>query len=886
MATMTTLTEILSSASMWQSEHPVLTYSIPDELLDELRVGQLVAVPYGERVVEGIVWNIIENVDLAEWQALEPDVELRPLHTILDPLPALLPHQITLAQWISEYYLTPLALVAQMMLPPGLMQRSRMVLRLAATDALTDEQIDESMRSTSPQLRALIGLLMAEGELTIAHLKEMLGTKRASEVLKEARTHDLVLQGSELEMPRAHARVKQLVHILADEATLTDWRQQAGELASQYDTTPLAAAFRPTHLDEEDDTRGKRRTALLDPWGLNVPMPAPSKVPLTTAEKESIQAQRQLAALDLLARRVQLHEQWTPNALCKASGMTQGQLQQLVRAGILAIEREEVRRDPLRGHNLPATSPLPLTPDQQHALDCITGSQYDGRPVLLHGVTGSGKTEIYLQAIASVIAQGKQGIILVPEIALTTQAVQRVAGRFPRRVAIIHSELGLGERYDEWRRIRAGEVDVVIGSRSALFAPLPKLGIIVVDEEHEPAYKQSERRPTYHAREAALRLGSALHIPVVLGSATPAVETFFLATQGAYRLVELTGRINATLPPVEIIDLRDELHAGNTSIISRHLHEALTLVLERKQQAILFLNRRGMASCVLCRDCGYTVLCDRCDIPMTYHATERRLLCHYCGRHSQILQFCPSCKSSGLRYFGLGTEKVQATIEQLFPQARLLRWDRDTARNRFAHEQLLNQFANREADILIGTQMIAKGLDLPGVTLVGVISADTALTLPDYSVTERAFTLLTQVAGRAGRGKDAGQVIIQTFNPQHFCVETASRHAYHEFYATEIVTRQEYAYPPFRRFAKFTYSHENRYRCQNEALQLYEHLNEWISRLSLDDTDIVGPAPALLERIRGKYHWQMIVRGPDLHRLLRVIEAPGWSIDIDPVSSL
>ena len=309
-------------------------------------------------------------------------------------------------------------------------------------------------------------------------------------------------------------------------------------------------------------------------------------------------------------------------------------------------------------------------------------------------------------------------------------------------------------------------------------------------------------------------------------------------------------------------------------------------MLERKQQAILFLNRRGMASCVLCRDCGYTVLCDRCDIPMTYHATERRLLCHYCGRHSQILQFCPSCKSSGLRYFGLGTEKVQATIEQLFPQARLLRWDRDTARNRFAHEQLLNQFANREADILIGTQMIAKGLDLPGVTLVGVISADTALTLPDYSVNERAFTLLTQVAGRAGRGKDAGQVIIQTFNPQHFCVETASRHAYHEFYATEIVTRQEYAYPPFRRFAKFTYSHENRYRCQNEALQLYEHLNEWISRLNLDDTDIVGPAPALLERIRGKYHWQMIVRGPDLHRLLRVIEAPGWSIDIDPVSSL
>jgi primosomal protein N' (replication factor Y) len=273
-------------------------------------------------------------------------------------------------------------------------------------------------------------------------------------------------------------------------------------------------------------------------------------------------------------------------------------------------------------------------------------------------------------------------------------------------------------------------------------------------------------------------------------------------------------------------------------------------------------------------------------VPLTYHSTERILLCHYCNRHSEVLHICPSCNSLSIRYFGLGTEKVVHTIQHSFPSARLLRWDRDTARNRRAHEQLLDRFANREADVMVGTQMIAKGLDLPGVTLVGVVSADIGLMLPDYSASERTFTLLTQVAGRAGRGEEAGRVIIQTFNPQHFCVDAASRHSYHEFYATEIEVRRRYGYPPFRRFVKFTYSHENRYRAQNEALLLRERLDEWIERLGLAQTDIVGPAPAVMERLRGKYRWQIIARGPDLHPLLRVIDTPGWDMDIDPVSTL
>jgi len=638
--------------------------------------------------------------------------------------------------------------------------------------------------------------------------------------------------------------------------------------------------------------RRRPKKSMPDPWAIPGVADALTLKPRSRA---GLLAQRQLAAVDLLQhnRSERLSEEslqffdqpyWTPGMLCKASGLTTGQLQALVRDDIITIEEVEVRRDPLLGRTIPAGEPLPLTPDQQIALDEILHPRPG--PILLHGVTGSGKTEIYLQALAAMIAQGKRGIVLVPEIALTAQTVLRFASRFPGRVAIIHSALNMGERYDEWRRIRAGEVDVVIGSRSALFSPLPDLGIIILDEEHEPAYKQDEHRPTYHARDAAIKLGAILRIPVVLGSATPAVDTFYQAEQERYRVVELPSRIGASLPPVEVIDLRSELHAGNTSIISRRLQNELEQVLGRRQQAILFLNRRGAASCVLCRECGFVAMCDRCDVPLTYHSTERILLCHYCNRHSEVLHICPSCNSMSIRYFGLGTEKVMHTIQHSFPAARLLRWDRDTARNRRAHEQLLDRFANREADVMVGTQMIAKGLDLPGVTLVGVVSADIGLMLPDYSASERTFTLLTQVAGRAGRGEEAGRVIIQTFNPQHFCVDAASRHSYHEFYATEIEARRRYGYPPFRRFVKFTYSHENRYRAQNEALLLRERLDEWIERLGLAQTDIVGPAPAVMERLRGKYRWQMIARGPDLHPLLRVIDTPGWDVDIDPVSTL
>ena len=875
------LADVLTSAASWHSEQPLLTYLVPPELDGTIQPGHLVAVPYGERLVEGLIWRLHATGDeiLLE-NGVQADTgenfAVRPIRELLDEQPALLPHQIALAEWMAAYYATPLAQVAQMMLPPGLMQRSRYVLRLAEDH----QEHDGSMEAAPFSIRALVGLLLEDGEIDVERLKKMLGPTRAKQILREVRTQSLVEYGSQLRPPRAKPLVKQLVRLSAQGPALQEWYERTQERVQQGLQHAQQVSIEHEPMPVSGRGRQKKHVAL-NPWStIGV-----ATMPPIEPDQATVAAQRQLAAVELLQQNGDTD--WTCNRLRKASSLTNKQLHQLVQDGIITIERAEVRRDPLKGYTLAASTPLALTEDQQKALSQIVGAQASSeRPIVLHGVTGSGKTEVYLQALAAVISQGKRGVLLVPEIALTTQAVQRVAGRFPNRVAIIHSDLSIGERYDEWRRIRSGQIDIVIGSRSALFAPVPELGLIILDEEHEPSYKQSDLKPTYHARQVAVQLGQLLHIPVVLGSATPAVETYYRAQQGIYHLVAMPGRIGAALPPVEIVDLRNELHAGNTSIISRRLHEELENVLERGQQAILFLNRRGAASCVLCRDCGFVAFCNNCDIPLTYHATERILLCHYCGRRDKMLHFCPHCKSSSIRYFGLGTEKVQATIQQNFPAARLLRWDRDTARTRGAHAMLLERFARREADILIGTQMIAKGLDLPGVTLVGVVSADIALGLPDYATPERTFNLLTQVAGRAGRGSEAGRVVVQTFNPQHFCIDTASRHDYHEFYAAEIEARRSFGYPPFRQFVKFRFSHKQRHRCQNEALLLYERLTEWIDRLALENTDVVGPAPAAMERVRGQYHWQIIVRGPELHRLLRVIDAPGWSIDIDPVSTL
>jgi primosomal protein N' (replication factor Y) len=545
-----------------------------------------------------------------------------------------------------------------------------------------------------------------------------------------------------------------------------------------------------------------------------------------------------------------------------------------------------------------------LADDQEAALRQAQGS--DG-VFLLHGVTGAGKTEIYLRAIAEVLGRGQQAVVLVPEIALTPQTIRRFAARFPGRVTVWHSELAEGERFDVWRRVRTDHpaAQVVVGSRSALFLPFPRLGLIVLDEEHESSYKQ-ERTPRYHARTAAVELGRITGAPVILGSATPALETYFAARRGEISLLSLPRRIRTgewtdasstlpfpqaatlgDLPPVSIVDMRQELRAGNRSMFSRALAAGLRHVLQAGQQAILYLNRRGAATFVMCRDCGHVEACPRCAIPLTFHNEGEALVCHHCNRRYAAPTICAECQGRRIRYFGAGTERVEETVRQEFPNARTLRWDRDVTGTRGSHDAILSKFTAHEADVLIGTQMIAKGLDLPLVTLVGVVAADTGLFLPDFRAAERTFQLLTQVAGRAGRSTLGGEVIVQTYHPDHYAVVAAGAHDYDAFYRQEMAFRRQQGYPPVRRLARLVYHNTQRAKAQAESTRLAEQLRAEITRLGLTDTDLIGPAPCFFSQQRGEFRWQLVVRSPDPAALLRQAPPPlGWRLDIDPVDML
>jgi primosomal protein N' (replication factor Y) len=584
----------------------------------------------------------------------------------------------------------------------------------------------------------------------------------------------------------------------------------------------------------------------------------------------------------------------------------------LVEQGLVALGEEEVQRTPLTEQVLPAEEPPALTPDQEQVWVGVRETmQVGGQTVLLHGVTGSGKTEIYLRALAETLKAGKQAIILVPEISLTPQTVQRFSARFPDQVAVLHSSLSDGERFDQWRAVRAGRYSVVVGARSALFAPARRLGLIVLDEEHEPSYKQ-DRTPRYHARDVAVQLANLTGATVILGSATPDLVTYSLAQQGRYHLLQLPQRIlwnrqrlerervrlagkpvsarmegpvaYSDLPHVEVVDLRKELLEGNRTIFSRALQAALRETLNAGQQAILFLNRRGSASFVMCRDCGHVMACGRCELPLTYHSTTSNLVCHHCNRREPMPKTCPACGGARIRYFGLGTQRVEEVAQEMFPSARTLRWDRDATRHRSAYDELLGHFIRGRADVLIGTQMIAKGLDLPRVTLVGVISADTSLYLPDFRAGERTFQLLTQVAGRAGRSVLGGRVIVQTYTPQQPSIQAASRHDYVGFYEDEIPFRREHGYPPFSRMARLLYVDTSLRRCREEGVRMREYLDDRVRRLGLPWVEITGPAPCFLPRLRGRFQWHIVIRTDDPYPLLANLAYDlKWRVDVDPV---
>ncbi|MBI2846333.1 MAG: primosomal protein N' [Chloroflexi bacterium] len=582
--------------------------------------------------------------------------------------------------------------------------------------------------------------------------------------------------------------------------------------------------------------------------------------------------------------------------LVRRTGCTRATVAALEKKGLVGVESVQVVRDPLRGRSFKPTSPHNLTPAQEKVWSEIEKTLVNSRKgqneaavFLLHGVTGSGKTEIYLRALASIIKLGKKGIVLVPELALTPQTIERFGSRFPGRIAVLHSGLTPGERFDEWWRIKEGAFDVVIGSRSAIFAPQPDLKLIVIDEEHEWTYKQQDVPPCYHARDVAVRLSELTGAVVILGSATPDLGSYHLARSGVYRLLELPERVpeDTRLPRVEVVDMRRELREGNRNIFSRALRSALASTLAQKEQAILFLNRRGTATFVQCRDCGFVLRCKRCDVSYTYHSTMGGLVCHYCNGKAPLPELCPSCGGRRIRYMGSGTQRIEEEVRAFFPEARLLRWDRDTTMDWRSHDTIMGKFLSHEADILIGTQMIAKGLHMPLVTLVGIVNADIGLHLPDFRVGERVFQVLSQVAGRAGRGEKGGKVVIQTYSPQHYAVLAAARHDYAFFYERESLFRREHGYPPFNRLARLLYTHPNVVACQREGLKLRGALEERVSSKGITDVGILGPSPAYMQKVRGRFRWHIILRSPDPSPILEDLRLPrGWTLDMDPVSLL
>lgn len=584
--------------------------------------------------------------------------------------------------------------------------------------------------------------------------------------------------------------------------------------------------------------------------------------------------------------------------LTAAAEVTVSPVKTLEKKGRVKILAESVYRDPHAGVELLKTEPLSLMPEQKTALKQVIDAVEEEGPsvLLLHGVTGSGKTEVYLQAIAHALTMGKGAIVLVPEIALTPQTVDRFRARFadhPEQIAVLHSSLSDGERYDEWHRIRSGEARIVVGARSALFSPVENLGLIVVDEEHEPTYKQDET-PRYCARDAAVMRGHRENCTVVLGSATPALESYNNSKNGKYRYVDMPSRVdNRQMPPMRIIDMRIEAQRdGRPHLFSQELIDAIYSRLNRAEQTMIFLNRRGFSSSLQCPECGYVAECEHCSVSLTYHKARARLVCHTCGEEKAVPARCPQCKSDQFKYSGAGTEKIEEVMAKLFPKARIARMDSDTMRKKNAHRDILSKFRVGKLDILIGTQMIAKGLDFPNVTLVGVVNPDHALHMADFRAGERVFQLLTQVSGRAGRGEAAGEVFVQTYTPHHPAIQAARRMDFEGFCDQELSFRKEMGYPPYAHLICITLRGKNESEVETMSDRIYEDLEA-----ATDERVVVSPPmPAPIARVRGEYRYQMLMRATQTRVMTAVIRkifnAIKWpktvkfTVDVDATSLL
>ncbi|MFD2116916.1 primosomal protein N' [Paenibacillus yanchengensis] len=815
-------------------------YIVPYHLQEWVEVGSRVGVPFGGRVLQGFVIQLQEESRLDQHK-------LKEIAELLDAAPPLLPDLIELASWMSHKYCCSHTQALQAMIPAALKGKEERFI------SINDDESDEWKSRVSAPLLHWLEQHSPKANWTV--MMEQFPDE-AAEIRKLIKDNKLQLQS-----------------YIKDKLAVK--KVQAVYMPMQVQQQPFDAL-----LDQLAKTALKQKEVLQYMYE----QPQEQTIPIVNVTKELECATSTVRAL-------------------------------VEKELLIQIDLEQ-QRDPYAGRHFKTTEPLLLTEEQQLVFEqiAITLDKQQPYTFLLQGVTGSGKTEVYLQSIDRCLKDGRQAIVLVPEISLTPQMVERFKGRFGDQVAVMHSRLSGGERYDEWRRIRNGESMVAIGARSAIFAPFQQLGLIIIDEEHESSYKQEES-PKYHTRDVAVRRAMMHGATVILGSATPSLESYVAASMSNPKgklsedkraaLLSMTKRVNdRALPEVTVIDMKEELLANNRSMFSRRLHEALQERLQKGEQSVLLLNRRGFATFIMCRSCSYTMMCPHCDIALTYHQKSQVVRCHYCGYAEQTPTVCPACTSEHIRFFGTGTQKVEAELAKLFPGIRVIRMDVDTTSGKNAHEQLLKQFESRKADVLLGTQMVAKGLDFPYVTLVGVIAADTSLHLPDFRAAERTFQLLTQVAGRAGRHHLPGEVIIQSYTPEHYAIVTSQQHDYETFVQQELQHRRMLGYPPYCRLAVVTMSHDQLPLLSQVSHQFVEDLRQLADHEGVlvplssgfpRSLEVLGPVASPIAKMKDRYRFQCVLkyRGSiDIAALIQgtlhqykeksIQKKIQYSIDIDP----
>jgi primosomal protein N' (replication factor Y) len=865
------MTELFVDLAIPGAGDKLFTYSVPNELIHTVKRGVRVVTSFGKRTVVGfVVETSVESQNCAERGHSIPHI--KPIQDVLDIEPVLTEDLLNLTSWISDYYMAPLGEVLKAVLVQGAARPGKRMVSLTGTFPPTVRQD----LPISPKQAAILRELSHQASLTIQQLKKNLGEKTIYAPLNELEKRGSIRITDEAPQIQLKSKTENIIEITAAS------RQRWEELLSESD------AF--------------TRRAL-----------------------------GQAAILRSLVATVQVPSVISAVELLKQSGGTLPALKALVRKDIISLSVREVMRKTEFDLYSTALGSIEITLNdyQQSAFEHIRTAIDENRfqTFLLHGITGSGKTQIYIESIRETLARHRTAILLEPEISLTPQIVRRFKYHFGDQVVVLHSRMSIGERFDAWRAAWNGTCSIVIGPRSAIFAPLKNVGLIVVDEEHEPSYKQYDQTPRYHARDVAIIRASTANAVVILGSATPSLESYTNALNGKYTLLELPDRIEtAELPRVEIVNMTEErkrkleefrhdvreqkILGGEASSIKKEfepgsisaiLHQKIEDRIRKKEGIILLQNRRGFASFIECPDCGYVEMCENCNISLTYHLSTKHLRCHYCGFVKQPAGVCPRCGSTAIRYQGVGTQRVEEELLKLFPGVRLVRMDLDTTTRRGSHDALLKKFSEGDADILLGTQMVAKGLDFSHVTLVGIISADTQMLLPDFRSSERTFQLLTQVAGRAGRSALAGEVVLQTNRPDHPTLQHVLTHDFRGFYHEEIESRKELDYPPFSRLIllEFRGKHEE---------DVMQHASEFggLFQKHRGTIQMMGPASAALSKLKGMHRWHIILKSPKsedpgghlLHKTLQHVihlyrtlpssksRSVKMIVDVDPVSMM